>query len=114
MYILSVGVAKFTCTDGIRWGLCVKYVERKYLNGNILTMPQVIIKLAPFFEPDRPISLFVRRQKIIAQASVDIRRMFCAEKQQRNKMPPYLKANNFAKQFIIYTKELVEPPAPSD
>lgn len=61
MYILSVGVAKFTCTDGIRWGLCVKYVERKYLNGNILTMPQVIIKLAPFFEPDRPISLFVRR-----------------------------------------------------
>lgn len=40
--------------------------------------------------------------------------MFCAEKQQRNKMPPYLRANNFAKQFIIYTKELVEPPAPSD
>lgn len=35
-------------------GLCVKYVERKYFNGNILTMPQVIIISLPYSVWDGP------------------------------------------------------------
>lgn len=97
-------------------------------------MPQVIIKLVPLgsysvqrpplSSPIRcPVVLYEQVSRTAIGEEVGRRHAKWNRKKRKkknaenpfesgsNKTAPYHRANNFARQFIIYTKELVEPPA---